>query len=126
MESRRNPLAHTKMYKQEGCLQNTPSVPSGLHHTGKASTGNVLCAVPAQGNSGKTWTKVRATKGGHRESQRSHNVTWEDRNGVLGLENVIRSDMINLHASKRLLQAGEEQMFSLSVMGRKGRRCKLW
>lgn len=56
---------HTKMYKQEGCLQNTPTATSILHHAGKASSGNMLCAVPVQGNSGKIWTKVRATKGEH-------------------------------------------------------------
>lgn len=55
-------------HKQKGCLQSTPSTPSVLHHTGKASTGNTLCAVLAQRNLGETWTKVRATKGGHWES----------------------------------------------------------
>lgn len=53
------------MYKQEGCLQNMLSALSVLHHTGKDSTGEMLCAVPAQGNSGKTCAKVRATKGEH-------------------------------------------------------------
>lgn len=72
--------------------------------------------------------EVRATKGEHQESPEvspCHLGGQARKNGVLGLVNVIRSDMITLLASKRLLQQQEEQMFSLSVMGRMRSRCKL-
>lgn len=82
----------------------------------------------------------------HREIQERHGSKWEPpegnsmnqqsltqselggqarRNGVFILGNVI-SDMRNLHASKRLCQEQEEQMFSLSLLGRMRSTCKLW
>lgn len=70
----------TLKYKQEGWLQDTPSAPSILHHTYKASAGNTLCAAPAQRNSGKAWIKVRATRGEQHESTEPHSI-WTRRTG---------------------------------------------
>lgn len=51
-----------------------------LHHTYTASAGNTLCAAPAQRNSGKTWIKVRATRGEQHESTEPHSI-WTRRTG---------------------------------------------